>query len=168
MPGNLGSLRQSWWLFSLSSLCSLFWCFCYFHLNGCILQPHPFLLLKRSNLGLLWVVNWSMHGIGQFILEVITSLLECVRTCLPREVRGFQRSAHMNGNRASHGSCRTQIMPVLFSDAHTHSFSYCGPCSSTVIVFIKRWPHLTGHMPGMTSAVGIWKKPTISLEKIRL
>lgn len=42
-----------------------------------------------------------MHGIGQFILEVITCLLESVRTCFPRDVQGFQRGTHMNDNGAS-------------------------------------------------------------------
>ena len=71
----------------------------------------------------LWVVNWSMHGIGQFILEVITSLLECVRTCLPWEVRGFQRSTHMNGNRASlMVPVNTDNACALFRCTHTFFF----------------------------------------------
>ena len=108
-----------------------------------------------------------MHGIGQFILEVITSLLEYVRTCLPRKVHGFQRGTHMNGNGPSlMVSVDTDNTCVLFTC--THSFSYCGPCRSTVMVFIRRWPLLTGPVPGMTSTVGIWKKPTISLDKVRL
>lgn len=64
-----------------------------------------------------------MHGIGQFILEVITSLLECVRTCLPREVRGFQRSAHMNGNGASlMVPVNTDNACALFRCTHTFFF----------------------------------------------
>lgn len=34
---------------------------------------------KRANLGLLQVANQSIHEIGQFILEVVTSLLELVK-----------------------------------------------------------------------------------------
>lgn len=104
-----------------------------------------------------------MHGIGQFILEVITFLLEY----LPRKVHGFQRGTHTNGNGPSlMVSVDTDNACALFTC--THSFSYCGPCSSIVMVFIRMWPLLTGHMPGMTSTAGIWKKPTISLDKVRL
>lgn len=112
-----------------------------------VFSTSPFLLLKRSNLGLLWVVNWSMHGIGQFIR--VTSLLECVRTCLPREVRGFQRAPTWMV--AGHLSwfLWTQIMPVLFSDAHTFFF-LLWPLQLYSHGLYPRWPHLTGHMPGMT------------------
>lgn len=119
--GNLGSLRQSWWLFQLILplltvlvllLLSLEWMW----------STSPFSTFKRGQtLGFCgWLIGPCME-LGT-ILEVTTSLLGVCQNMSSSEVRGFQRSAHMNGNRAS------LMVPVntdnacALSDAHTHSF----------------------------------------------
>lgn len=79
------------------------------------------------------MANRSIHGIGQFILEVMTSFLEHVRACFPNGCSEISVVHAMHGNGASlmvpvdtdnAGAGLTGTQATLFSVWSPHAYSH--------------------------------------------